>query len=73
MSHILHLGNVSSLKGDSCGNPALQGRGRLYAVPSRLEDGTRLKDVNHEIQDMKFVTALHGQKLWITTLKARII
>ena len=63
MSYIQHLGNVSSLKGDSCSNPALQGGGRLYAVPSRLEDGTRQKGMNHEIQDMTFATALHGQKL----------
>ena len=42
--HYIHLKDASRLKGDICGNPALQGGGRSPRKSIRLEDGPRLED-----------------------------
>ena len=46
MCHILRLKATSCLKGDICGNLALQGRKSLKKS-IRLEDGPRLEDVTN--------------------------
>ena len=43
--HYIHLKDASRLKGDICGNSALQGGGRNLRKTIRLEDGPRLEDV----------------------------
>ncbi len=46
LCRILRLKATSRLKGDICGNPALQG-GESLKESIRLEDGPRLEDVTN--------------------------